>query len=213
MSDILWIAWEKQRRSIELSKALEAKLFLILSKNKGWLRYIESIIKTSLIILKEKPRYLIVQNPSIVLAFLACMLKPLLNFYLIVDRHSNFLLWKKKYNIIDKLFFVISDTTFVKADLTIITNSNLKRLVDSKGGKGFVLPDKLPNLNSIDCTSKSLSYIVTYICTYANDEPYMEVIRAASLIDDKIKIWSASYFFQILLRVSRNPRCVFILES
>ena len=68
----LWIAWEKQRRSTVLSKEFNAKLYQF--NNSGKLRYPIVITKTLFLLIKKRPKILFVQNPSTVLAFLACFL-------------------------------------------------------------------------------------------------------------------------------------------
>ena len=188
MCTTIWIAWEKQRRTLELSNALGVKLYLILSKRTALLRYIDASLRTMLILLRDRPGCLIIQNPSIVLAFLVSVLKPLFKYRLVVDRHSNFLLGKTQYNLLDRLFFLISDYSIRKADLTIVTNENLKKLIEAKGGKGLVLPDKLPNPRVSLANDRHKSNIVTFVCTYSSDEPYLEVIRAASLLDKNIRV-------------------------
>lgn len=71
MNKRIWISWEKQRRSIELSKRLGCKLYII--EKSGLFRYPYSIFKTILILIKERPDLFFVQNPSMFLATLACI--------------------------------------------------------------------------------------------------------------------------------------------
>ncbi len=188
MRKTIWVTWEKQRRTMELSSALGVKLYMILSERMALVRYISVSLKTISILLKERPECLIIQNPSIVLAVLAGFLKLIFKYRLVVDRHSNFLLGKTQYNLLDRLFFLMSDFSIKMADLTIVTNENLKKYVELKGGKGFVLPDKLPTPRVALTHSQQRNNVVTFICTYASDEPYMEVIKAASVMDKKIKV-------------------------
>lgn len=189
MHEIIWITWERQRRTLELSDALGTRLCLISSKRGTLFRYLESSIRTLSILCRERPKCLIVQNPSMILAVLSCLLKPLFKYSLVVDRHSNFLLGKTQYNFMDKLFFLMSDFSIKKADLTIVTNDNLRTHIETKGGKGFVLPDKLPTPRVAIKHNSRRSNIVTFICTYSSDEPYEEVIRAASLLNKNIKVY------------------------
>ncbi|MGI6388540.1 MAG: glycosyltransferase [Desulfomonilia bacterium] len=189
MRNNIWIAWERQRRTLEMSDALKTRLYIISSKSSAFFRYLVSSTKTLFILCKEKPRVLIVQNPSMILAVLSCLLRPLFKYRLIVDRHSNFLLGKTQYTFIDKVFLLLSDFSIKKADLTIVTNENLRKLVETKGGRGLVLPDRLPTPRVAFKHNLKRSNIVTFICTYASDEPYKEVIMAASFLDKDIKIY------------------------
>ena len=66
----IWISWETQRRSIELAKKINCELYII--EAKGVMRYPISIFKTLLIIFKTKSDVLFVQNPTMILATVAC---------------------------------------------------------------------------------------------------------------------------------------------
>ena len=44
--DRIWIAWERQRRSLGLAARLGARLCLFLDEDRGWLRYPLSAAKT-----------------------------------------------------------------------------------------------------------------------------------------------------------------------
>lgn len=185
---IIWIAWERQRRTLELSDALGVKLYILLSNNKALIRYTILSLRTMVTLLKERPAVLIVQNPSIILAFVASLLKPIFRYFLIVDRHSNFRFGKQQYDLLDRLFFLVSDFSIKKADITIVTNGNLRNLIEAKGGKGFVLPDKLPTPRVALSKDRDKRYSVTFICSYSSDEPYNEVIKAAALLDKNITV-------------------------
>ena len=99
----LWIAWESQRRSIELARKFNCVLYIF--EYEGYLRYPKCILKTLLILKKLKPEILFVQNPSMVLAALACSYKILSGVFLVVDRHSNCLLNAPKPNFIYVMLF------------------------------------------------------------------------------------------------------------
>jgi glycosyltransferase involved in cell wall biosynthesis len=61
-----------------------------------------------------------------------------------------------------------------------VTNDFLKSLVERKGGRAFVLHDKIPDIGppqkKLDLPTGTN---VLFVCTYAADEPYQEVIAAA----------------------------------
>ena len=61
----LWLAWERQRRTLELAKHFKCKLFAL--EYQGIKRIPLSILKTISIIISEKPDVLFVQNPSMIL--------------------------------------------------------------------------------------------------------------------------------------------------
>lgn len=192
MDNNIWIAWERQRRSVELSREFGCKLF-ILDIDKGLLpRYFLCIISTLKILLKTRPKVVFVQNPSLLLALQVVLLKPFFKYLLIVDRHTNFKFDKRhSANLKWMLFWCVSNFTIRHADFTIVTNEPLKRIIRTLGGKGLVLQDKLPNMEAF----KDYPLIPTsnktalFVCTFAYDEPVDEIIKAFSLCTDKYSLY------------------------
>jgi len=175
----IWISWENQRRSVELSKSFNCSNFIIIEK--GYLRYLLSIIKTFKIIQHEKPDVLFVQNPSIILAFFAtCVFKYIFKYFVVVDRHSNFLLVDKRRNFLFEIIFhFISYLTIRFSDLTIVTNIELFNVVDVLGGRASILPDKIPSIipskNGIKLVGDKNILIIS---SFADDEPIQEIVLA-----------------------------------
>src|SRR5207249_11301841 len=122
----IWISWERHRRSRELARALSVPLYEIVSRRSGRLRSIDCALRTTGLLLRVRPSLLFVQNPSIQLATLASFLKPLFGYTLVVDRHSNF----DFSNTRDGLFNRLSNYGLRIADLTIVTNEAVQRLVE-----------------------------------------------------------------------------------
>ena len=180
MNHKIWIAWERQRRSIELAKATDSELIVI--EYCGFFRYIKCLIKTFLIVKRKKPEILFIQNPSIILAFFStCFLRLIFSIPVVVDRHSNFLLTpKKRFLLVEYLFNFLSYLTIRHADLTIVTNENLAHVIRVLGGKPFVLPDKIPLLvkGSKDYLKGGKKLLA--ISSFAEDEPIQELISAFS---------------------------------
>jgi glycosyltransferase involved in cell wall biosynthesis len=186
---IIWITWEIQRRTTELSAALNVPLFQYLSSSEYLMRFLVLSARTILKLFIDRPEIVIVQNPSMSLTAVTCLLKRFMCFSLVVDRHSNFKfdtmgLRSLKY----KAFHFLSKYTVRKTDLTIITNKFLKELVGTWGGRGFVLPDKLPRLSLAEKRPLAGENNIVFVCTYSADEPIDEVIKAAHLIDSSIVI-------------------------
>lgn len=193
MKPKIWITWENQRRTNELAKSLDAELFIIDSEDRQGLRHLSNAVKTISLIRKYKDHIIIVQNPSRILAALAALLKLAWGFPLVVDRHTNFRIGKS-ISFDPRIWFVIlcSEFSIRVADLTIVTNRYLKEIVESKGGKGFVLPDKVPSLDfqrREKCGNEVFNKKVIFICTYADDEPYEQVVEAARYLRDDIEIY------------------------
>lgn len=184
--DRIWLSWERQRRTIEMAREFSAELVIHEPLLSSPVRYIFLVSQTVMTLIKKRPKVLFVQNPSIVLAFTACLLMRPLNYTLIIDRHTNFKLDKRKSKNPKWLaFHCLSKFTNRKADAIIVTNRHLSSLIRSQCRKVFILPDRIPNLplpepkNSENPVRSGL-----FICTFSHDEPYREVIRAASRIPE-----------------------------
>lgn len=176
----IWITWEEQRRTEELARLLGVKLHKLIYKGPYYLKVLVNSLGTLKLILAERPSTLIVQNPSMSLAALACLLKPA-GYRLVVDRHSNFKFHtagsgSPKY----KAFHVLSRYTVRKADLTIVTNQFLKDVVDSWGGRGFILQDAIPSMPLKGNKKLKGSFNIAYPCSFDSDEPVKEVLEAAA---------------------------------
>lgn len=211
---IIWIAWERQRRTLELSKELKSDLCIIDIKKRNILRYIESSLMTISHIRTESPDILIVQNPSIVLTFLVAIIKPAFNYKLVVDRHTNFKFDKRKSLNPKWIFFhILSKYTIKKSDLTIVTNKHLKLLINLVGGKGAILPDKLPEIptDRIDLGANTQNASL-FICTFSDDEPYSEIFGAAKLVPNLTLYVTGNYRKKISKRHLKDiPKNVVLL--
>lgn len=191
MKTTIWITWESQRRTNELSKALDIPLFKFINTNNRIIRYFILSCKTIKTLYAAKPKKVIVQNPSIVLAFLVCALKKFFDYKVIVDRHSNFHVPALKSKKIKTWLFLFFSTYSIRnAELTIITNLYLKTLVETLGGTGFVLQDKLPMLTQSSSLPLKGKYNLVCTCSFnSNDEPFLEIIEAANMIPADVCIY------------------------
>ena len=180
----IWIAWEIQRRSTNLAKEFNARLFQF--NYNGVFRYPVVITRTLLTLMKERPKILFVQNPSTMLAFMTCILKPLFGYNLIVDRHTLF-----KNILKNKLISFFDDYSLDHANLTIVTNNDLKEelLGKNKKRKIGVLADKVPEINEQEKKRLRGRYNAVFICTWAADEPYNEIIKAAKFLPSDIFVY------------------------
>ncbi|UZE97973.1 glycosyltransferase [Alkalimarinus alittae] len=191
----LWVCWEDHRRSRELAKALNYTYTPLIHAGNRLRRYPVLIVKTVRLIKEKKPTVVICQNPSIVLTFLLCCLKKINNFKLIVDRHTNFKFktiksWNPKW----RIFHFLSKLTIKYADLTIVTNEPLKEIVEEWGGKGFVLQDKLPELDKGKITPLEGRVNIAFVCTYSDDEPYEKVIKLFNTLPEDIHLYVTGNF-------------------
>lgn len=196
MQKRVWITWETQRRSIELSKITGCKLYII--EYKGFFRYPASILKTINILRRTRPNVLFIQNPSMILASLVCIYKLFNKITLIIDRHTTFLLDKKYKNspgII--LFKLLNRFTIMVADLTIVTNSSLAKIIEKTGGLPYVLPDPLPEIKMNDKKKLQGKKNIFLISSFGIDEPINEVLKAAKEIDKSIYIYISGNYAKL----------------
>jgi glycosyltransferase involved in cell wall biosynthesis len=110
-----------------------------------------------------------------------------------VDRHSNFIFSKRDaLNYSKWSIFVsnlLSNYSIKNADMTIVTNEYLKHLIEKKGGRAFVLQDKLPEFFNRKIVPLKGKYNVIFVCTFSPDEPVDEVIKAADYFPNDICIY------------------------
>lgn len=187
MASRLWLTWEIQRRNRTLSKKLDATLYELISKKKGLARYAELIVKSYQVLIKEKPQLLFVQNPSLILALWAAFNRPFFCYRLIVDAHNAGLYPAEGRS---ALLNFAASLVLRFADLTIVTNAPLALVVINKKGRPFVLPDPLPDLPMLNPSGygKKTKIVLTYVCTWADDEPTRDVIDAASEFTNELTL-------------------------
>ena len=179
----LWLAWERQRRTLELAKHFKCKLIAL--EYQGIKRIPLSIFKTISLIISEKPDVLFVQNPSMILAGLGCIYKYFYRKCLVVDRHSNFMITKRKWSFSYKvLFLILNKFTIKNANLTIVTNRFIAEKVKRNGGNAFILQDKIPHLKKSSNVILKGKNNVMFIASHHLDEPLNDVINAIKSIQD-----------------------------
>jgi glycosyltransferase involved in cell wall biosynthesis len=188
----LWITWEKQRRNYGISKALGFEFYEFNYDHRNQLyRYIISIIKTIKLLYNKRPKVIVAQNPSIILALLAVFLKFTLKYKLLVDAHNSGLFPSEGKN---KPLMVISRFIQRNSDVTIISNEKLRRAVNKNKGNAFILPDRIPDVINAPGLSLKGKYNIACICTYNNDEPYRDIIEAGRLLPNDIFIYFTGYY-------------------
>jgi glycosyltransferase involved in cell wall biosynthesis len=144
------------------------------------------------VLLWRRPSTVICQNPSLALTTLCCLLKRVLSYTLLVDRHSNFKLdslgsRQPKFWVFHKL----SKWSVRKADATIVTNEPLRELVDSWGGRGYVLPDKMPVFDGASprFSAEMDRRVIVFIASFDTDEPLREFLDACRVLKNDIRVY------------------------
>jgi glycosyltransferase involved in cell wall biosynthesis len=190
----VWISWEIQRRSIELSKVLGCSTYIF--EYNGFLRYPKSFLKVFLILFNEKPQILFVQNPSMILAALACIIGKIVPISIVVDRHTTFLLSNPKMPFLKRWSFLAMHRFTIKnATLTIVTNEYLAEIVKDLNGTSFVLPDPLPAILPQNRPDTKGIWKFLIPSSYGNDEPIINLLEAAKELqkDDVTFYFTGNY--------------------
>jgi glycosyltransferase involved in cell wall biosynthesis len=188
----LWIAWETQRRSLTLSRRVGARLHIFEHSSIRAVRYILAGLKTLRLLWKSRNRIVFVQNPSMVLASLACLMKSWFGYWLVVDRHSDFLAdGTPRHRAIDKVLSKLNAYTLRRADLTIVTNRELSQKVLVEGGRPFVLPDPFPDPISAPYKPPCAGLTILFVCSWAADEPIVEVVEACRALQGHVTVYAS----------------------
>jgi glycosyltransferase involved in cell wall biosynthesis len=180
-----WITWEVQVRNRSMSSLLKVPVYELIVNKHRVIRYPILIFKTLKLIYKKDIRILFVQNPSIVLSMLAVLLKFIRNIRVIVDAHNSGI-----YPLEGKSKFLSWIARFIarKADAVIVSNNYLAETVQAWKAKPIVMPDPIPRLTVVKKITFERPYVF-FICTWASDEPYLEIIKAASLVPHDVDIY------------------------
>lgn len=209
MAEVIWISWQEHRRTSGICDYLALDLHVITSRSKSAARYLQLIRSTFRILRNEKPRVLFVQNPSIVLTAFAVLVRPLFGYRLVVDAHNEAV---QPYVHDSRAVRIASDLLMRAADLTIVTNRSLAEIVHSNGGDAFVLPDRLPEIDGYNPAELARgSFNIVLIATYATDEPLMQVIDAAAMLQDRITLYVTGNYARLDESIRRRlpPNIVF----
>lgn len=205
----IWITWEQHRRTRELALSLDnMKLFELEFEAPFFIRYPYLLFKTVLILFKERPNLVVVQNPSVVLSLFMVTFGKLFTNNVLVDAHNEGIMpFYSKYNWLLPAYKLIQK----HADLTIVTNENLADYVRLSGGHPFVLEDKIPRFNDVGQVDLKGDCNIVFICTFEKDEPYEDVIKAASLIDTSIYIYITGNYEKLPPNILENasPNLIF----
>jgi glycosyltransferase involved in cell wall biosynthesis len=183
----IWITWERHRRTTELARFLEdVRLFEIESSAPRLIRYLYLLIRTIFILIKERPKLVIIQSPSNVLALFMVTIGRFFTKKIVVDAHNGGVRpFHGKFRFFKPFFSFIHR----RSDLVIVTNKVLADVVITNGGTPFILEDKLPIFHCNTTRKLNGESNIVSICTFEEDEPFQEIINSASYIDKEISIY------------------------
>lgn len=186
-----WLAWENQRRNRSVSQAIGACLLEVpQTVSRGLARYLWSITRTISFVRREKPAVIFASNPSMMLALVAVALGRVLRVPVLLDAHTAGI---HPFN--GKKWWANQITCWLTrlATVTIVHNMDIEPVVQSRGGKTFVLPDPVPDLPQPAALETPPPLRgrknVFYICSYDYDEPFREVANAGALLPSDVCIY------------------------
>jgi glycosyltransferase involved in cell wall biosynthesis len=172
----LALSWSEHRRMQELCAGLGLELVVLQTRRRGALRYLVLSAATIGLLLRRRVKVLLIQNPSLILGVLTALLRRLFGFQLIVDAHNEAVdPYINRQGWIRWLaYWVIRHS-----ELTIVTNRQLAQIIETEGGRAFVLPDRVPAAPpAASAPALAGAFNVVLIATYSRDEPIAAVFEA-----------------------------------
>lgn len=208
----VWITWERQTRNRSASSYLGIPLFEINSKSSNRLvRYTSCIAKTIRILIREKPRFLFAQNPSVVLALLCVFLGKIFKLKIIIDAHSSGVYGPER---LEAPIRAMNNFVIRNCSAVIVTNDETSLYIKSVGGRPIVLPDPLPELSvNFKIESVNNDRLKAFcITSWSEDEPFLQILSAAERFEHHVDIvFSGNYKKVSNLLPEKLPRNVSFL--
>jgi hypothetical protein len=175
-----FITWEHHRRTRGLSERLGFPLREIVVRGSRPRRYFAQIFATLRFLVVDRPKVVVAQNPSLVLALVVLIWRLVSNCSarVLIDAHNE-AVEPFSYNSWPILW--LSRWVIRNADYTIVTNRFLAEKVVRLGGRPLVLPDPLPRTPAGDLVPYRQGTVMTVlvVATYARDEPIAQILDAA----------------------------------
>lgn len=178
---LVYISWVKyHRRTDLLAKHLGAPMYNVVWGQQGkiWqapLRYLVQGWRSWQIFRRDKPDVIFIENPPVFNGFVAYLYAILHGKRIVMDSHTGAFI-SEKWGMFQWLNRYLSK----RAITTIITNDYLKRIVDGWQANSFILgyvPGEYPPGDEYPVDKSKFS--VAYISSFADDEPYREVMEVA----------------------------------
>jgi glycosyltransferase involved in cell wall biosynthesis len=206
VKNAIWITWEHQIRNRSMAKNLGIPLFEIIYKGNRLKRYVLCLQETFNIFIKNKPRTIIAQNPSIVLTCFMFLLRAFFHFKFISDAHYFGVIAFNNNWIFQRLL----DFCNKSADVVIVTNNDQAEYIKNLGGNPFICEDPLPDLDKY-VSSEEEDKSIFLICSFEIDEPYEEAFLAAEeLSKDGYVMRVSGNYKRVDIDTERYPHVCFL---
>lgn len=168
-AQITWLSWHWHQRTASIVNEWGIDWVMLDTRRRGVPRYLELLTRSGIALWRLRTTTVIVQSPSVLLAFMAVAVAPILRLRVSIDAHneaiqpfahdSAFMRWLLR-------------VTITRAERVIVTNEELASVVAEQGGRPFVLPDAIPVPPSCSPAGRHDGLpVVLVVCTYAADEP------------------------------------------
>ncbi|NQU95618.1 MAG: glycosyltransferase [Candidatus Omnitrophica bacterium] len=182
---IIIIGWQPlSRRSQTFACQIQAPLYLIhFFKFKfpliAPIKYIFQALKTFWVLQRERPDFVIVENPPVFLPLIAFVYTRISGTHFIIDSATGAFL-DPKWKWFNFLFKFLAR----KAFLNIATNDELCNMLKRWGARSFVLEDCIPDFPPTQSIKLKDGFSVTVINTFSFDEPIEEILLAAQRLQN-----------------------------
>lgn len=210
---IVFIEWSKYNsRGASFSASIGAKIFFIGTANVGrnplrsFLTYFPKTLENIKILNRENPEIIIITNTTWIIAIVNYLYARIRGKKLLLDSHSCAFddSWLKYPIILSKYFAKNSFMSFV-------TNAAHVKLVQNWGAEVLLLND-IPFEDGLKTSQKlqlSEKFNICYVCTFAEDEPFEEVFRAAERLSD-ITLYVTGKFDRVNIDPQKYPNIKFL---
>lgn len=182
----MFLAWSPPshtRRSELMARELGIPLRRVHVLKKGLylapLRYAIQSLLTLIILFRERPKAVFVQNPSIFASLFAWIYCALTRSSLIIDSHTDALqseVWKWSL----PLHRFLSR----RAKVTLVTNAYLAQIIQGWGAKSQIIVDVPSELPKGKPYPLAHPFNIAMVSSFAPDEPLAEVVRVAEKLPD-----------------------------
>jgi hypothetical protein len=150
------------------------------------MRYLRALVSTTRVLAQSRGKVVIVQSPSIVLAWYSACTAAVFGFTLIIDAHNGGIEpLEGRYPILRR----IAHFAIRKAALTIVTTNDMADQIHRIGGQSFVLVDPIPDIHAPPGpVNGGAQKFVVAISSWAADEPMEELIAAGGLLPNGVQM-------------------------
>jgi glycosyltransferase involved in cell wall biosynthesis len=209
----MFLTWERHQRTRSLVARLGLTLREVVVSGPRYRRYWGQIAGTLRHLRRERPRLVILQNPSLVLNVLVLCWRALTRakFTLVMDAHNEAV---EPVIVTFKLWRAMAAWAVRSVDFTIVTNRFLAEKVVQLGGRPLVLPDPVPAVtpSAAQTLAPDEPLRLLVIATYAKDEPIAEILEAARAVQGQIEFHFTGNFRKLpeSMRASAPPNVKFL---